>query len=114
MDLDSLLIVLKEELTPKWYDFGLVVGVPQELMDSYFGYPSDQCLTEVLDYWLRHHTGTMKWAEVANALKAVKLNQLAEKAQLLSSCAQEFNGTAQRLTSCNNPEANAQSVVASY
>ena len=35
MDLDSLLIVLKEELTPKWYEFGLVVGVPQGLMDSY-------------------------------------------------------------------------------
>ena len=96
VNLDSLLIVLKEELTPKWYDFGLVVGVPQELMDSYFGYPSDQCLTEVLDYWLRHHAGTilMKWTEVANALKAVKLNQLAEKAQLLSSSAQNFNGIA--------------------
>ena len=111
VDLDSLLIVLKEELTPKWYEFGLVVGVPQELMDSYSGYPSDQCLTEVLDYWLRHHAGTMKWAEVANALKAVELNQLAEKVQLLSSSAQEFNGTAQRLTSCNNPEAHAQSTV---
>ena len=94
MDLDSLLIVLKQKLTPKWYDFGLVVGVPQDLMDSYSGYPSDQCLTEVLDYWLRHHAGTMKWAEVADALKAVKLNQLAEKAQLLSSSAQECNGIA--------------------
>ena len=94
MNLDTLLIVLKEELTPKWYEFGLVVGVPQELMDSYSGYPSDQCLTEVLDYWLRHHTGTMKWAEVADALKAVELNQSAEKAQLLSSNAQKFNGIA--------------------
>ena len=93
MDLDSLLIVLKEELSPKWYEFGLVVGVPQELMDSYSGYPSDQCLTEVLDYWLRHHNETIKWTEVANALKAVKLNQLAEKAQLLSSSAEKFNGT---------------------
>ena len=90
VDLDSLLILLKEELASKWYDFGLVVGVPQELMDSYSGYPSDQCLTEVLDYWLRHHTGTMKWMEVADTLKAVKLNQLAEKAQLLTSSAQNL------------------------
>ena len=94
VNLDSLLIVLKEELTPKWYDFGLVVGVPQELMDSYSSYHSDQCLTEVLDYWLRHHAGTIKWMEVADALKAVKLNQLAEKAQLLSLGAQKFNGIA--------------------
>ena len=93
MDLDSLLILLKEELAPKWYDFGLVVGVPQELMVSYSSYPLDQCLTEVLDYWLRHHAGMMKWAEVADAVKAVELNQLAEKAQLLSSSAQECNGT---------------------
>ena len=94
MDLDSLLIVLKEGLAPKWYEFGLVVGVPQELMDSYSGYPSDQCLTEVLDYWLRHHNETIKWMEVADALKAVELNQLAEKAQLLSSRVQQFNGIA--------------------
>ena len=100
MDLDSLLILLKEELTPKWYDFGLVVGVPPEMMDSYSGYPLDQCLTEVLDYWLRHHAGTMKWTEVADALKAVELNQLAEKAQILSSSAQECNSTA-----TNNPKA---------
>ena len=94
VDLDSLLILLKEELAPKWYDFGLVVGVSQELMDSYSGYPSDQCLTEVLDYWLRHHAETIKWTEVADALKAVELNQLAEKAQLFSSRAKKFNGIA--------------------
>ena len=63
MNLDSrdLLILLEEELALKWYDFGLVLGVSQELIDSYSGYPSDQCLTEVLDYWLRHHAGMMKW-----------------------------------------------------
>ena len=104
MNLYSLLIVLKEELSPKWYEFGLVVGVPQELMDSYSGYPSDQCLTEVLDYWLRHHNETIKWTEVADALidKAVDLNQLAEKAQLLSSSAEKINGT----VSYNNNEIN--------
>ena len=94
VDLHSLLILLKEELAPKWYDFGLIVGVPQDLMDSYSGYPPDQCLTEVLDYWLRHHTGKVKWIEVADALKAVELNQLAEKAQklsLLTAHAQKFN-----------------------
>ena len=86
MDLDTLLIILKEELAPRWYDFGLVVGVPKELMDSYTGYPSDQCLTEVLDYWLRHHshaqTDQVTWTDVAHALRAIKLNELAEKVLL--------------------------------
>ena len=63
----------------------LLHGVPQELIDSYSGYPPDQCLTEVLDYWLRQHTSRVTWTEVAHALKVVELNQLAEKAQQLSS-----------------------------
>ena len=82
MDLDDLLILLKEDLTLRWYEFGLVVGAPMELMNSYSGYPSDQCLTEILDYWLRHHFNQLTWTEVAQALKAIELDQLAEKVLL--------------------------------
>ena len=85
MDLDALLILLKEDLTPRWYEFELVVGVPKELMDSYSGYPSDQCLTEILDYWLRHHSDQLTWTEVSQALKVIELNQLAAKALQVSS-----------------------------
>ena len=48
-------------------------------MDNYSGYPSDQCLIELLDYWLRHHHGQLKWKEVGSALEKIKLYQLAEK-----------------------------------
>ena len=72
--------LFKEELTPRWYEYGLVVGVPKEVMDTYLGYPSDQCLIEVLDYWLRHHPGQLTWGEVARTLRELKLYQLAEKA----------------------------------
>ena len=85
VSLDSLLILLKDDLFLRWYDFGLVVGVPKELMDSYSGHSPDQCLTEILDYWLRHHDSQVMWTEVAHALKAVELNQLAEKVLQLSS-----------------------------
>ena len=63
---------------PRWYEFGLVIGVPKDVMDGYLGYPSDQCLIELLDYWLRHHPGLLTWREVAQALKEIKLHQLAE------------------------------------
>ena len=55
-------------------------------MDNYsiLSYPSDQCLIEVLDYWLRHHPGQLKWIEVAQALKEMKLYHLAGKAQQIS------------------------------
>ena len=81
MNLDILLILLKEEVTPRWYEFGLVVGVPKEAMDTYSatGCSSDQCLIEVLDYWLRHHPSQLTWKEVAHALKEIQLFQLVEK-----------------------------------
>ena len=79
-----LLILLKEELTPRWYELGLVVGVPKDVMDGYLGYPTDQCLMELLDYWLRHHPGQLTWREVVQALREMKLYQLAEEALQIS------------------------------
>ena len=84
VNLDRLLILFKEELTPRWYEFGLVVGVPKEVMDNYLGYPSDQCLIELLDYWLRHHPGKLTWRVVAQALREINLYQLAEKSLQVS------------------------------
>ena len=84
VNLDLLLILLKEELTPRWYEFGLVVGVPKDIMDGYLGYPSDQCLIELLDYWLRHHPGQLTWREVAQVLREMNLYQLAEEALQIS------------------------------
>ena len=84
VNLDFLLLLLKEELTPRWYEFGSVVGVPKDILDGYLGYPSDQCLIELLDYWLRHHPGQLTWREVAQALREIKLYQLAEKALQIS------------------------------
>ena len=78
--LDLLLILIKEEITPRRYEFGLIVGVSKDVMDGYLGYPSDQCLIELLDYWLRHHPGQLIWREVAQALREMKLYQLAKKA----------------------------------
>ena len=85
VNLDLLLILLREELTPRWYELGLVVGVPKDVMDGYLGYPSDQCLIELLDYWLRHHPGQLTWREVAQALREMKFYQLAEEVLQISS-----------------------------
>ena len=81
VNLDLLLILLQQELSPRWYQLGLVIGIPKDIMDGYVGRPSDQCLIEVLDYWLRHHSDQLTWGEVAQALREMQLYQLAEKAQ---------------------------------
>ena len=69
-----------------------MVEVPKEVMDGYVGHPSDQCLIEVLDYWLRHLSGQLTWGEVAQALREIKFYELAEKAQQISTTGDsEFN-----------------------
>ena len=60
-------------------------------MDGYVRHSSDQCLIEVLDYWLRYHPGhQLTLGEVAQALREIKLYELAEKAQTISTTS-EFN-----------------------
>ena len=77
VNLDILLVQLRDKITSRWYEFGLVVGVPKEVMDSYSGYPADQCVVEMLDYWLRHCPREPTWKDVAHALKEINLYQLA-------------------------------------
>ena len=77
LNLDSLLIQLRVQVTPKWHQFGVVIGVPEDLLQQYSGYPPDECLIEILDYWLKnHHNPT--WRDVAKGLDDIKLHELAE------------------------------------
>ena len=77
-DLDSLLIQLQDDVTPHWYEFGVVVGVPSEILEKCRDYPPNQCIVEVLDYWLMNHYGQLTWRNVAHALKEIGLHHLAE------------------------------------
>ena len=77
-------MLLREVMTQRWYEFGSVIGVPTDVMNGYLGHPSDQCLIELLDYWLRHHPGQLTWREVAQALKKMQLYQMAETALQIS------------------------------
>ena len=76
--MDNLLIQLRDDVTPHWYEFGVTVGVPKEIMDKFKDYPPDQCIVEVLDYWLVHYRGRLTWRDVADALKEIQLHRLAE------------------------------------
>ena len=79
INLDMLLIQLKPQVTPKWYQFGLAVGIAKEVMDKYSDYPDEECLVEVLDHWLRNHeSNKLTWKEVAEVLREIDLHQLAD------------------------------------
>ena len=67
--LSSLLHELQGQTTSQWYQFGLALGVPKEILEQLTNYSEEDCIVELLDYWLRHHPGQPTWQEVADAQK---------------------------------------------
>ena len=78
LNLDSLLTQLCPHITPKWYEFGVAVGVTKEVLDKCLGYPPEECIVEVLDNWLRTRTTKPTWKDVAEGLCMIEFQQLAE------------------------------------
>ena len=79
INLDILLIQLKPAVTDMWYQFGEAIGVNKKLLETCTRYPSDQSLVEILDNWLRNHSGQPTWNEIAEALTEIGLKELAYK-----------------------------------
>ena len=77
LNLDSLLIQIKPEVTPNWYQFGKAIGVDDKVLDRYTPYPPEESIVEVCDNWLRNHSGKPTWREVAEALGQINCQQLA-------------------------------------
>ena len=77
LNLDSLLIQVKPEVTSKWYNFGQALGLANKLLDACLPYSPEQNIVEVCDNWLRNNPGKPTWREVAEALKKIGFQQLA-------------------------------------
>ena len=79
VNLDSLLIQLRLQVTAKWHQFGVAVDIPDEILEQYSSYPADERLMEVLDYWLKNSgTPGPTWRDVAKVLSDIELHELAE------------------------------------
>ena len=79
LNLDTLLIQIRDEVTPKWYQFGLAVGINKETLDELSSFTPEECIVEMSDLWLRTSETTVIWRDVANALKEIGCYRLAEK-----------------------------------
>ena len=80
--MDTLLIALRSQATPKWYQFGLALGVDEDALKVYrcTRYSSEEAIVEMLDHWLREkHTPRPTWEDVARALTDIGLQQLGEE-----------------------------------
>ena len=72
LDLNSLLHKLQGQVTSQWYQFGLAIGVPINILEQFNHHSEEDCLVEVLDYWLRHHPDQPTWQEVTEAQRTIK------------------------------------------
>ena len=79
VNLDNLLIQLREQVSPLWYQFGEAAGVEPEILDKLADNCSPQeCIVEMFDYWLRQQKELPTWRDVAKILKVINLQQLAD------------------------------------
>ena len=79
LNLDSLLIQIRHEVTPKWYQFGLAIGINKETLDEFSNFPPEECIVEISDIWLRTSATAITWRDVGDTLKEAGCHQLAEK-----------------------------------
>ena len=77
MKLEDMLAKLRGKVDSKWYQFGLAIGLPKEMLSQLVGYSNEDCLVEVLDFWLKHHPDQPTWKELADALEDLQDYELA-------------------------------------
>ena len=91
LNLDNLLIQIREEVTPKWYQFGLAIGINKETLNQFSNFTPEECIVEITDLWLRTNETTVIWRDVANALKEIGCYRLAEKILKIYKTGDKFN-----------------------
>ena len=82
VNLDNLLIQLRD-ITPMWFELGDALDLPPSILDDIRGQfeaNPQQCMIEVVDAWLHRHLshGSPTWTEVAEALRKINQNGLAD------------------------------------
>jgi hypothetical protein len=71
VNLKRLLEKLQGQISKQWYQLGLTLGLPMDVLEGFNLYSEDDCLVEVLEYWLKHHPGKPTWQEITDAQNKV-------------------------------------------
>ena len=74
----SLVCVLRGQVSSKWYIFGLALGVPKQFLNQLKCDSDEECLGEVLDYWLKQHPGKPTWQEIMDAKNRIASSTAAQ------------------------------------
>ena len=83
LNLDTLLIQIRGAVTSHWYQLGQALEVSKDVLDRCSNYPPEESIVEVLDQWLRNFPGCPTWRDVANALRRIGIQQLANDIEMV-------------------------------
>ena len=70
-------------VTPRWYQLGKALEVNKDVLDRCTNYHPEESIVEILDHWLRNFPGHPTWRDVANALRKIDLQQLADDIEMV-------------------------------
>lgn len=71
--LEGLSKWLHPQVSSKWYELGVAVGMSEEQLNNLVSEDSDENLQTVLEYWLRNHYSKPTWQDVIKILDELKL-----------------------------------------
>ena len=101
--LDNLLRFLQEKVGPKWYEFGEAIGIDDVVLDSIAKATSpENCIVEMLDYWLKYYDGKPTWKDVADVLYDIDLEGLAVDIEQVYKTSKNVSSFPYRLSSLFN------------
>ena len=91
VNLDNLLIQLRQQVSPFWYQFGEAVGIESEVLDKFaHNCPPQECIVEMFDYWLRNEKELPTWGDIIKTLKVINLQQLAAEIEMVYTTGNEL------------------------
>ena len=79
LNLDSLLSKLQPQVASKWWLLGIAVGMPKEMLYDLSNCSKEEGLEKVIEYWLKTREGDLTWREVAEKMREIRLEHLAEE-----------------------------------
>ena len=91
LNLHNLLMQIRDQVTPQWYQFGLAVGINKDTLDEFSNFTPKECIIEMLDLWLRTNETAITWRDVADALKEIGCHRLADRILKVYKTGETFN-----------------------
>lgn len=75
---------MQAQVSPIWYKFGEAAGIKTEILDKLADNCSPQdCIVEMLDYWLRMQNESPTWKDIAKILNKINLKPLAAEIEMI-------------------------------